>query len=337
MLRACRRMRNRRWRRHRHRRGAAAGAASAAGTARDCPPTRPSSPTGRTTAAASGTSCLRAQNGHATVADIAAFFAACPPPKTNCPNAPRPKHSSKELQMYGDLVYASPGPERRRHPQVLQGRHLRREAERGRADLLAARPRRRDDRARRQLRRPAHLRQDARRHDVRARLRGRRGPPLRDGRAPPRGARRSCPPSPAARAGNRAQDHTQWELAPYTEADLQRQYDLGDEVYGAAGAALQDDVTNYVAGINRYITEARLNPLKMPGEYAAIGKPGPAGLEGHGRDRHGEPDRRDLRQGRRPRARLRAAAPGRAEALRAQARQARVGGPPHAPRTPRRR
>ena len=50
---------------------------------------------------------------------------------------------------------------------------------------------------------------------------------------------------------------------------------MGDDVYGAAGAALQDDVTNYVAGINRYITEARLNPLKMPGEYAAIGKPGP--------------------------------------------------------------
>ena len=35
-------------------------------------------------------------------------------------------------------------------------------------------------------------------------------------------------------------------------------------------------MTNYVAGINGYITEARLNPLKMPGEYAAIGKPGPA-------------------------------------------------------------
>src|SRR3954454_8355712 len=49
------------------------------------------------------------QNGHASAADIAAFFAACPPPKTNCPDAPRPKHSSKELQMYGDLVYASPG------------------------------------------------------------------------------------------------------------------------------------------------------------------------------------------------------------------------------------
>ena len=68
-------------------------------------------------------------------------------------------------------------------------------------------------------------------------------------------------------------DHTQWELAPYREEDFQRQYNLADEVYGASGVALQDDVTNYVAGINRYITEARVNPLKMPGEYAAIGKP----------------------------------------------------------------
>ena len=32
-------------------------------------------------------------------------------------------------------------------------------------------------------------------------------------------------------------------------------------------------MSNYVAGINRYITEARVNPLKMPGEYAAIGSP----------------------------------------------------------------
>ena len=47
-------------------------------------------------------------------------------------------------------------------------------------------------------------------------------------------------------------------------------------MYGAAGTALQQDVTNYVAGINAYINEARINPLKMPGEYAAIGKPGPA-------------------------------------------------------------
>jgi acyl-homoserine lactone acylase PvdQ len=37
-------------------------------------------------------------------------------------------------------------------------------------------------------------------------------------------------------------------------------------------AALQDDVTNYVAGINAYIGEARTNPLKMPAEYAAFGR-----------------------------------------------------------------
>jgi acyl-homoserine lactone acylase PvdQ len=73
--------------------------------------------------------------------------------------------------------------------------------------------------------------------------------------------------------GNRAQDRMQWELAPYPEEDFQRQYDLADEVYGAAGTQLQEDVSSYVAGINRYIAEARVNPLKMPGEYAAIGKP----------------------------------------------------------------
>src|SRR5919109_5684474 len=39
--------------------------------------------------------------------------------------------------------------------------------------------------------------------------------------------------------GNRAMDRDQWRLAPYTEADLQRQFDLGDDVYGAAGAGLQ--------------------------------------------------------------------------------------------------
>ena len=100
-------------------------------------------------------------------------------------------------------------------------------------------------------------------------------------------------------------DHEQWKIAPYTEADLQRQFDLGDEVYGAVGRALQEDVTNYVAGINAYINEAKLNPLKMPGEYAAIGRPqgpdpwkvtdviGTASLIGG-----------DLRQGRRRRARL---------------------------------
>ncbi|MGH2742472.1 MAG: hypothetical protein ACRDN8_08305 [Thermoleophilaceae bacterium] len=49
-------------------------------------------------------------NGHANAVDLTAFLAACPPGgTTNCPGAPRPTHSSTELGMYGDLVYASPG------------------------------------------------------------------------------------------------------------------------------------------------------------------------------------------------------------------------------------
>jgi hypothetical protein len=37
-------------------------------------------------------------------------------------------------------------------------------------------------------------------------------------------------------AGNRAQDQTQWAIAPYTEADLQKQIDQGLQRYGADGA-----------------------------------------------------------------------------------------------------
>jgi acyl-homoserine lactone acylase PvdQ len=74
-------------------------------------------------------------------------------------------------------------------------------------------------------------------------------------------------------AGNREFEHEQWEVAPYTEADLQRQIDQFDDLYGADGRRIQQDLENYVAGINKYISEAKLNPLKVPGEYAAIGRP----------------------------------------------------------------
>jgi len=72
---------------------------------------------------------------------------------------------------------------------------------------------------------------------------------------------------------NRAMDAGQWAIAPYTEADYQRQFDLGDDLYGDRGRQLQDDALNYVAGINQYIAEARLDPTKMPGEYGALGRP----------------------------------------------------------------
>jgi acyl-homoserine lactone acylase PvdQ len=74
--------------------------------------------------------------------------------------------------------------------------------------------------------------------------------------------------------GNRAFDQMEWSVAPYTEADLERQIQLGLARFGAEGQQVQSDSEAYVAGINRYITEAKMDPTKMPGEYAAINQPG---------------------------------------------------------------
>jgi len=74
-------------------------------------------------------------------------------------------------------------------------------------------------------------------------------------------------------AGNRAQDAEQWANAPYREADLERQADQLDDLYGEEGRQLQHDAADYAAGVNRYISEAKLDITKMPGEYAAIGRP----------------------------------------------------------------
>ncbi len=74
--------------------------------------------------------------------------------------------------------------------------------------------------------------------------------------------------------GNRAMDRDTWATTPYTEADLVRQGDQLDDLYGADGARIQSDVTAYVAGVNAYIAETKLNPAKLPGEYAALGHAG---------------------------------------------------------------
>ncbi len=73
--------------------------------------------------------------------------------------------------------------------------------------------------------------------------------------------------------GNRAFDEEQWAAAPYNEADLTKQVNQFQQLYGADGAQVADDVKNYIEGINAYITNARLDPLLMPGEYAAISRP----------------------------------------------------------------
>src|SRR3954447_10578039 len=72
---------------------------------------------------------------------------------------------------------------------------------------------------------------------------------------------------------NRELDEQIWNVAPYTEQDLQRQIDQRPPQYAAQADLLKNDLDNYVAGINQYIAEARLDPTKMPAEYAAIGRP----------------------------------------------------------------
>jgi acyl-homoserine lactone acylase PvdQ len=74
-------------------------------------------------------------------------------------------------------------------------------------------------------------------------------------------------------AANREMDEEVWAETPYTEQDLQRQCEYRPKGFEAIVDQLRQDVTNYIAGINQYIAEARLDPTKMPGEYAAIGQP----------------------------------------------------------------
>jgi acyl-homoserine lactone acylase PvdQ len=72
-------------------------------------------------------------------------------------------------------------------------------------------------------------------------------------------------------AGNRAMDREQWSIAPYTEADLQLQIDMADDIYGELGEEMVKRLNSFVDGINAYIDEAMLDPSKMPAEYAAFG------------------------------------------------------------------
>lgn len=76
-----------------------------------------------------------------------------------------------------------------------------------------------------------------------------------------------------AGGANVSMDESVWADSPYKLSELQQQYDQAPTVYGHRGVLLQQDVQNYLAGINQFIDEACVNQLKMPGEYALIGKP----------------------------------------------------------------
>ncbi len=72
---------------------------------------------------------------------------------------------------------------------------------------------------------------------------------------------------------NRAFDALMWTVAPYTESDLEKQITQRPRGFEAQADELRSLLDSYVAGVNAYIAQARLDPTKMPGEYAAIGRP----------------------------------------------------------------
>lgn len=72
-------------------------------------------------------------------------------------------------------------------------------------------------------------------------------------------------------AGAAEGDSRQLTDQDFSDEELTAQFESLDERLGAEGARGQADILEYIAGINAYINEAKLNPSKMPAEYAALG------------------------------------------------------------------
>ncbi len=241
--------------------------------------------------------------------DAGGFRNVLPPGENGLDNLPQvleykssksiPKHFDDQQPLYENLLYGAPTLTDETDPELLQGRHLRRRAGRTRIDDRTETGG--DDRARQGLRNPAHLRRNARRHDVRRGLRRRRRPPLPDGRAAPHRPRRTRPPSSAARTP--PPTRASGRFAPYTEADLEEQIHEMETEHGAPGKQAVEDLDNYVEGINAYIAAANLDPKLKPAEYSLHQQAdGTVETDRHHRDRLA--GRRHLRQGRRQRAAL---------------------------------
>jgi len=76
-----------------------------------------------------------------------------------------------------------------------------------------------------------------------------------------------------AGGSNVPMDESVWAATPYTQQDLVNQVNEGIASL-PDGQQILSDATNYIDGINAYISRAQLDPLMMPGEYAAIGELG---------------------------------------------------------------
>lgn len=70
-------------------------------------------------------------------------------------------------------------------------------------------------------------------------------------------------------AANQALDRNQLAVAPYTEADLTAQV-AAIGAGGPEGAAVVDDLKAYADGVNAYVAQALVDPLKLPADYPAL-------------------------------------------------------------------
>ena len=178
-----------------------------------------------------------------------------------------------------DLVYATPGLQADDLGEVLQGLELRRAS---RATSSAPTRRARDVTIVRDkgFGVPHVYGDDARRRDVR-----------RSATPPPRTACSSwtCCATWAARSSSSFAGGAR-ATAPWTQSSGGRALHRGrprapDRPRRQASRRRwarrsPADADNYIAGINHYIAEAKLDPTKMPGEYAAIDQPtGPGAVE----------------------------------------------------------
>jgi acyl-homoserine lactone acylase PvdQ len=78
--------------------------------------------------------------------------------------------------------------------------------------------------------------------------------------------------SELAGPANVEMDAAQLLVADYDEEELQQMLDRSIAAAGTEGAAMKKDLEAYVEGVNAYIAEARMDPDKMPVEYAAVGR-----------------------------------------------------------------
>jgi acyl-homoserine lactone acylase PvdQ len=78
---------------------------------------------------------------------------------------------------------------------------------------------------------------------------------------------------PGAKNENLIADAKQLDVTDYDEADLRRMLNGMRSSPDAEERQVATDTTNYVAGINAYIDDARSDPSKMPAEYGLLNKP----------------------------------------------------------------